>query len=47
MIRDATNAFWKDSILFRDTSHVRPKTDPDFWSQHRNPIFGSEDTMDI
>ena len=47
MIRDATNAFWENVILFPDTSRVWPKTVSDFWSQQRYPLFGTEDAVDI
>ena len=47
MIRDATNAFLENAILFPDTSHVWPKTVSDFWSQQRYLLFGTEDAVDI
>jgi hypothetical protein len=47
MICDPTDAFWNNSILFRDATHVRPKTLPDSWSQHGNALFCTKDTMDV
>ena len=47
VIGDAANARWLDTVLFRDSAWIRPKTFSDLGAEHWNSLFCTEDAVDI
>jgi hypothetical protein len=47
VIGDAANARWLDTVLFRDSAKIRPKTFSDLGAEHWNSLFSTEDAVDI
>ncbi len=47
VIGDAANARWLDTVLFRDSAQIRPKTFSDLGAEHWNSLFCTKDAVDI
>jgi hypothetical protein len=47
VIRDTADAFWENSILFCDATHVWPETFPEIWNQDRSALFCAKDAMNV